>query len=130
MLVNDACSIYAHRPRTCRSYDCRAFAAASVGPGAGPRAAVNERVWRWRFDYPNARDALRQTAVLAAAAFLQRRIDLIDADVAPSDAGELAKAAVLVHEVFLHTNARQHDDEQVARAVNHKLREICTRTGV
>ena len=35
MLVDGACSIYAHRPRTCRTYDCRVFAAAGVDPGDG-----------------------------------------------------------------------------------------------
>src|SRR4051794_37734314 len=30
MLVDDKCSIYEHRPRTCRTYDCRVFPAAGV----------------------------------------------------------------------------------------------------
>ncbi len=30
MLVDDRCSIYEHRPRTCRTYDCRVIAAAGV----------------------------------------------------------------------------------------------------
>src|SRR5262245_45885670 len=30
MLADDGCSIYEHRPRTCRTYDCRVFAAAGV----------------------------------------------------------------------------------------------------
>jgi len=30
MLVDGACSIYEHRPRTCRTYDCRAFAASGL----------------------------------------------------------------------------------------------------
>ena len=122
MLVDETCSIYAHRPRACRRFDCRVFAAASITPGSGPRAAVNQQVWRWRFDYPGAADAARQTALLEAAAFLQRRADLIDAEVAPKDTSELAKAAVFVHDIFLQANSQS--DQQIAAALNHKLREI------
>ena len=30
MLIDDQCSIYEHRPRTCRTYDCRVFPAAGL----------------------------------------------------------------------------------------------------
>ena len=30
MLIDGGCSIYEHRPRTCRTYDCRVFPAAGV----------------------------------------------------------------------------------------------------
>src|SRR5262245_47949648 len=30
MLGDDGCTIYAHRPRACRTYDCRVLAAAGV----------------------------------------------------------------------------------------------------
>lgn len=126
MLVDDACSIYEHRPRTCRRFDCRVFAAASLTPGSGPRAAVNQQVWRWRFDYPSPADAMRQTALLEAAAFLQRRADLIDPEVAPTDTGELAKAAVFVHEIFLQANTEQQTEQQLAALVQQKLREIAS----
>lgn len=33
MLVDGACSIYAHRPRTCRTYDCRIFPATGIDLG-------------------------------------------------------------------------------------------------
>lgn len=119
MLVDESCSIYAHRPQTCRRYDCRVFAAVSVSAGQ-ERPAVNSQVWRWRFDYPSEDDQALQTAVLAAAAFLQRRNDLIDADLA--DSGALARAAVSVYEIFLDPNIMQVEDEQLAAAMNHKLR--------
>lgn len=123
MLVDEACSIYEHRPLACRRFDCRVFAATSVAPGAGRRAAVNQQVWRWRFDYPRAGDALRQTALLDAAAFLQQHAELIDPDVAPADTGQLAKAAVFVHELFLPANT-QYDERQLAAALNRKLHEL------
>ena len=32
MLTDAGCSIYAHRPRTCRTFDCRVFTAAGLSP--------------------------------------------------------------------------------------------------
>jgi Fe-S-cluster containining protein len=49
MLVDGACSIYEHRPRTCRTYDCRVFAATGVEPDAS-QPDVAARVHEWRFD--------------------------------------------------------------------------------
>jgi Fe-S-cluster containining protein len=48
MLIDGACSIYEHRPRTCRTYDCRVFAATGITPAGQP--AIAARVARWRFD--------------------------------------------------------------------------------
>jgi Fe-S-cluster containining protein len=122
MLVDNACSIYAQRPQTCRRFDCRVFAATGVGLGSGPRARLNARVWQWRFEYPSELDAECQNAVLAAAAFLRRRGDLIESDVAPTDAGELAKAAVFVHEIFLDSQLSARADAEIAEAINQELR--------
>jgi hypothetical protein len=61
MLVEQRCSIYAHRPRACRTYDCRVFAAAGVDPVDKPAVAV--RVRGWRFTYPTPGDHAAQQAV-------------------------------------------------------------------
>jgi Fe-S-cluster containining protein len=61
MLVDGACSIYEHRPRTCRTYDCRVFAATGVEPEGQPSIAA--RVREWRFDVD---DGARWDAVHAA----------------------------------------------------------------
>ena len=63
MLVDGACSIYAHRPRTCRTYDCRVFAATGVEPDT-TQPAIAERVSHWRFTVD---DEARWRAVHAAA---------------------------------------------------------------
>ena len=52
MLVDDRCSIYEHRPRTCRTYDCRVFPAAGVVPDDDEQLAIAHRARRWRFDFP------------------------------------------------------------------------------
>ena len=67
MLVDGACSIYDHRPRTCRTYDCRVFAAAGVDPGDDGQDDVARRARRWRFDYPTERDRIEHDAVRAAS---------------------------------------------------------------
>jgi hypothetical protein len=64
MLVDGQCSIYEHRPRTCRTYDCRVYAAAGVAPD---QPAVAQRVARWRFTYPTPGDRAGHDAVRAAA---------------------------------------------------------------
>jgi len=53
MFKDNGCSIYEHRPRTCRTYDCRVFAAADVTPDDPLIAA---RVAQWRFDHPTPDD--------------------------------------------------------------------------
>jgi Fe-S-cluster containining protein len=67
MLVDDRCSIYEHRPRTCRTYDCRVFAAAGVEPDPERQSEVLARVRRWRFAEPTEHDRAARDAVRAAA---------------------------------------------------------------
>ena len=47
MLVDGACSIYPVRPRACRVYDCRLFAAIDRLPD---KPDIARRVRRWRFE--------------------------------------------------------------------------------
>jgi uncharacterized protein len=47
MLTDDGCSVYEHRPRACRTYDCRIFAATGVQPD---QPAVADQARRWVFD--------------------------------------------------------------------------------
>jgi len=67
MLIDDRCSIYEHRPRTCRTYDCRVFAAAGVEPDRERQAEIAARVRRWRFSEPTDADRAAHAAVRAAA---------------------------------------------------------------
>jgi Fe-S-cluster containining protein len=61
------CSIYPHRPRACRTYDCRIFAAAGVQPDK-PRIAAAAQ--RWRFSYASAEAHQRHDDVRTAAVLL------------------------------------------------------------
>jgi uncharacterized protein len=76
MLVDGRCSIYEHRPRACRTYDCRVFPAAGV---EADQPAIARRTRRWRFSYAEPADHDRHDAVRAAAVSLRARHDHISA---------------------------------------------------
>jgi uncharacterized protein len=113
MLQQGDCSIYAHRPETCRAYDCRVFAAAGMSAGPG-KPVINARVARWRFQYPTTRDQDEQRAVTAAAAYLrQHPVRFPDGHV-PSRPTEIAVLAVKAYEAFLQP---ANDDAQIRAAL-------------
>jgi Fe-S-cluster containining protein len=90
MLVEGQCSIYAHRPRTCRTYDCRIFPATGVEVDADDetKIAIGLRSRRWRFSFPTAADRAAYEATRAAAASIQERND------APPNSTGLAVLAI------------------------------------
>jgi uncharacterized protein len=101
MLVDGACSIYEHRPRTCRSYDCRVFAAAGIEPTDADKVLIADRVRRWRFRYPTAADRARHDAVRAAAKFVRDRSEALPPERRPTNESQLAVLAVEQHEEIL-----------------------------
>ena len=66
MLVDDRCSIYDHRPQTCRAYDCRVFAATAIENDDKPLIARQAR--RWQFSYATEADRAEHDRLQAAAA--------------------------------------------------------------
>jgi hypothetical protein len=68
MLVEGRCSIYVNRPRACRTYDCRVFAAAGVELDDERKSAVTAQVRRWQFRFPTQADRNDFDQVRAAAA--------------------------------------------------------------
>ena len=94
MLVDGRCSIYEHRPRTCRTYDCRIFAATglAVDDDDAARAPIARQVRRWRFSFPVEADRQRRAAVRAAVASLRApEVPVI----------QLAVRAIETHEEFI-----------------------------
>jgi len=71
MLGEAGCTIYDHRPRTCRTYDCRVFPAAGVFPEEPEKALVAQRARRWEFQHPSPADRARHDVVLAVAVTLR-----------------------------------------------------------
>ncbi len=98
MLGDGGCTIYAHRPRTCRTYDCRVFAATGV-PSDKPMVAA--RAVRWRFDHPTTRDGVEHAAVRAAAAWLRQHAGGLPDDDVPRSATQAAVLATALHRAFL-----------------------------
>jgi Fe-S-cluster containining protein len=71
MLGTDGCSIYEHRPRACRTYDCRIFAATGIELTEPEKAAIAERVRRWRFTYATPADETEHDRLRSTAARLR-----------------------------------------------------------
>ena len=113
MLGERGCTIYAERPMTCRTYDCRVFPAAGV---IADKPAIAERADRWEFDHPTAKDVIAHAAVMSAARWLASHSNLLPEDVRPPHPTALAVLAVQIHEVFLDDPAPA-DDAVVAAAV-------------
>jgi uncharacterized protein len=96
MFVDGACSIYEDRPRTCRTYDCRVFAAAGLHGEPADKPAIAQRAGRWRFSFAGDDDRVRHAAVQAAAAYLAANHH----DVA-THATRRAVVAVEIHDRFM-----------------------------
>jgi uncharacterized protein len=108
MLIEDRCSIYEHRPQTCRDYDCRVFAATGIDPGRdGGRAQIAARVQQWKFTYRDDAARTAYSAVQSAAAFLQDHRDCFPHDALPGNPVQLAVLAIQVYDVFAELAERQ-----------------------
>ena len=105
MLVENRCSIYEHRPRTCRTYDCRIFTAAGLDLDDDPaKALIGQQVERWRFSDEHG-------AVRAAAAFLRANRARLPAGSVPANTTRLAVLAVEIADLFYS------EDEDTGRVI-------------
>lgn len=103
MLIDDACSIYEHRPRTCRTYDCRVFPAAGLELDDDDKTQIARRARRWRFSFPTAADRIQHDAVRAAAVFLDENRSTLPQGAVPANTTQLAVLAVEVHDAFFRS---------------------------
>ncbi len=103
MLIDNRCSIYEHRPQTCRTYDCRIFPAAGlmIEDGDLDKALIAERAGRWNFTFSTMADKLQYAAVKAAAAFLEEHRAELPTGSRPNTTTRLAVLAFEIHELFL-----------------------------
>ena len=101
MLIDNRCSIYEHRPQTCRTYDCRIFAATGVRLDDDEKELIARQIRRWQFSFPTATDRSQHDAVRAAAKFLGERPGAIPEQAAPASATQIAVLAIEVHDAFL-----------------------------
>lgn len=110
------CTIYAHRPLTCRTYDCRVFAAAGID---ADREEITARARRWRFACPSPADAAQLDAVAAVARWIQAHAAAFPGGEVPQDPAQLAVLAVRVAGVFAPGGpaASAADDADIATAI-------------
>ena len=104
MLIDNACSIYSARPRTCRTYDCRIFPAAGLEIDAATKRAIAERVGQWEFEHSTERSVERHAAVKRGATFLAHRRKELPAGSVPTNTTQLAGMAIALHELFEHAS--------------------------
>ncbi len=78
------------RPQTCRTYDCRVFAATGIEPHDG---LIAERTARWRFTYASEADRARHEAMRTTAVAIRERSEGVNATEQAVRAVEAADAA-------------------------------------
>jgi Fe-S-cluster containining protein len=105
MLIDNKCSIYEHRPQTCRTYDCRVFAAAGVSTGDAHKVQIDRRIRHWQFSYPGPIDQIERDAVRAAARFLDENRDHLGKLPPRMDNSVIAVLSIEIHQLFL-----EHDE--------------------
>jgi Fe-S-cluster containining protein len=98
MFRDGGCSIYEHRPRTCRTYDCRVFPATGVAV-APEQPQIAARAAHWRFEVLDDEDLRRRAAVHGAVRSLREQVAARGGP-GPNPT-QLAARAVEVHETFL-----------------------------
>jgi uncharacterized protein len=134
MLKDNKCSIYEHRPRTCRDFDCRVFAATGVTiDGVGPQSEIARRARSWRFSFSSEEDRRQFSAVQTAAAFLQEQRDAFPEGALPHAPVQLAALALEVYEVFYEraqaqsANIAEPDRSEIVRAVLAAMEKLGAR---
>jgi len=129
MLVDNQCSIYVDRPQTCRSYDCRIFAATGVPVDQQTQAEIAHRVQAWVFHYECEESRLEHTILKDAAAFLQKNGDLFPQGSLPAHPAQLAALAVRIYRLFSGATAKMSSgrsampDAVIAHAIMTALKE-------
>lgn len=103
MLIDNRCSIYEHRPRTCRTYDCRVLPAAGlhIDVDDHAKALIAQRAQRWEFSHPAEIDQRLHVAVQRAARFLVDHRGDLPPGAAPMAATPIAVAAIEIHDLFI-----------------------------
>jgi uncharacterized protein len=102
MFKDNACSIYADRPQTCRDYDCRVFPATGFSVESDKPVIAGQAI-RWKFGFSRAANKRDFAAVQAAAAFLRDHAMDFPEGFLPAHPTQLAVLALKVYGVFLES---------------------------
>jgi Fe-S-cluster containining protein len=101
MFADGGCSIYEHRPRTCRSYDCRVLPAAAFEDDEDVPVAIGERASRWRFTYATPAARVQHEAVEAAATYIAEHPDVLPPNSGRPSLTRVAALAIDISDLFL-----------------------------
>jgi Fe-S-cluster containining protein len=127
MLLDGACSIYEHRPATCRIYDCRVFTATGVAP---TQPLVLARTERWAFTYASSNDSLLHSTARDVGRFLQDKTSCFPAGSVPSNPAQLAVLAIKSFSALLDPigesagRAFSRTDDEIAKAILQAAEEF------
>lgn len=124
MLKDGQCSIYAHRPFTCRHYDCRVFTAAGIAPGGADKVRVTNRIRRWQFSFPTAHDRAAHAAIQAAARFIPDHASHFPGGAIPNNPSQLAIVAIKAYQVFLSHDRYNLSNHEIAAALVAECRQF------
>jgi uncharacterized protein len=120
MFVNGRCSIYEHRPNTCRTFDCRVFTATGVMPDPD-RRAIADRAGRWEFEFAD-NDENTMSACQSAADFLRTHEGDLPVGTVPRNPSQIAALAIRLHRLFLDSNGSLTNPS--VEAVSDRLLEL------
>lgn len=99
------CSIYADRPRTCRDYDCRIYAASGLLPD-GERPVIAGRVSAWEFSFPSEQERRDAAAVRRAAHFIREHQACFPPAMRAGSATAAAVLAVKTYPLFASVDVK------------------------
>lgn len=122
MLVDGACSIYEDRPRTCRVYDCRVFAATGIIDTDERRVEIRTRAEQWSFDHSSQADSASYDATRAAAHALNAAGRELDGVPLPSNPTQLAVLAFELQDLFLGTTPSQETLRRAVESIRDRQR--------
>lgn len=100
MLVNGQCSIYKHRPQTCRDYDCRVFAATGIAVDDQAQPAIAERMRSWDFEFTSEEGRREYAWLQAIASFLHDKVHLFPSGLVPDSAVPMALLVIRLFEIL------------------------------
>jgi Fe-S-cluster containining protein len=129
MFKENKCSIYEHRPQTCRKYDCRVFAASGLFPRDDKKQKIVQHSLRWQFDFQTDYERKQISALRKAARFLKEHADLFPEGFVPRNTTQQAILAIKVYNVFLNKPIKndltdEEKNKKLVRAIIDELKRF------
>jgi len=111
MFIDNQCSIYEHRPLTCRNYDCRIFLATGL-QAEDHKTPISQQANCLRLDLSTVEDKILLSAVQTAAKFIRKHAECFPKGFVSSNTTQQAMLVIKVYEVFIN-------DVEVSKKYKH-----------